>query len=176
MKQTEFSFKLNYRNVIFLTFQCWRGKCVNRFNNDLKKYALTPFSSREVAFAFLSRGSSESKRRTLLVLFLVEKSLRRINCLLACLLACLCVRTSLIGPRIMWKQNRLFSVKLDRRVIEIEELESDVSFLNFFPIDFFTQRNTFFTKKNFFIRVDRRVIGVEELESDVSFDKLMTNY
>jgi hypothetical protein len=38
---------------------------------------------------------------TLSILFLVEKSLGNINCLLACLLACLCVRTSLIGSKMM---------------------------------------------------------------------------
>jgi hypothetical protein len=48
-------------------------------------------------------------------------------------------------------------------------LRSD--FLNFFRIDFFTQRITFFAKKIVFIRVDRRVIGVEELESAVRFFK-----
>ncbi len=59
-------------------------------------------------------------------------------------------------------------MRVDRRVIGVEELESDVSFKKKFRIDFFTQR-TLFTKKFFLIRVDRRVIGVEELESDVSF-------
>ena len=32
-----------------------------------------------------------------------------------CLLACFYVRTSLIGPRIMWKQKGLFSINLDQR-------------------------------------------------------------
>jgi hypothetical protein len=54
---------------------------------------------------------------------------------------------------------------VDRRVIRVEELESDVSFLKFFSRSIFLQRTLFF------IRVDRRVIRVEELESDVSFLK-----
>ena len=45
-----------------------------------------------------------------LILFLVEKSLANINCLLACLY----VRTSLIGPRIMREQKALLSINLDQ--------------------------------------------------------------
>jgi hypothetical protein len=48
-------------------------------------------------------------------------------------------------------------------------------FFNFFRINIFTQRITFFTKNFFFIRVDRRVIRVEELESEVSFFKFFSD-
>jgi hypothetical protein len=58
-------------------------------------------------------------------------------------------------------------------VARSSNLRSD--FLNFFRIDFFTQRIAFFTKKNFSIKVDRRVIGVEELESGVSFLKIFSD-
>jgi hypothetical protein len=55
-------------------------------------------------------------------------------------------------------------------VVRVEELESDVSFLNFFSERFFLHKGPLFLHKNIlFIRVDRRVIGVEEFESDVSF-------
>ncbi len=39
------------------------------FNNKLRKCVLSLFPSREITFAFFSRGSSESKRRTLLVYY-----------------------------------------------------------------------------------------------------------
>jgi hypothetical protein len=58
-------------------------------------------------------------------------------------------------------------------VARSSNLRSD--FLNFFRIDFFTQRITFFTKKFFFIRVDRRITGVEELESGVRFFKFFSD-
>ncbi len=60
-------------------------------------------------------------------------------------------------------------MRVDRRVIEVEELESGVSFLKFFSDRFFYTKNHFFYKKIFFIRVDRRVIGVEEFKSDFCF-------
>ncbi len=56
------------------------------------------------------------------------------------------------------------------KVIDDGESEPDVNFLNFFRIDFFRQRSTFFfIKGDFFIRIDRRVTGVEKSESDVNF-------
>jgi hypothetical protein len=55
----------------------------------------------------------------LFILFLVEKSLANKNCLLACLLACL----SAEGQK---------NIRVDRRVIRVEEFESDVIFLKFF--------------------------------------------
>jgi hypothetical protein len=39
---------------------------------------------------------------------------------------------------------------VDRRVIGVEELESDVSFLKFFRIDFF-HKGPFFYEKKFFL-------------------------
>ena len=87
------------------------------------------------------------------------------NKLSACLLACVSAGS---------KKHRLVTIfiRVDRRVIGVEEFESGVSFLKFFLDRFFTQRTTFFTKKMFVIRVDRRVIGVEEFESGVSFLKI----
>jgi hypothetical protein len=49
------------------------------------------------------------------ILFLVEKSLANINCLLACLIACM----SAEGQK---------NIRVDRRVIGVEELEYEVSF------------------------------------------------
>ncbi len=69
---------------------------------------------------------------------------------------------------------KFFFIRVHRRVIGVDELESGVSFLKFFSGHFFTQRMTFLTKKFFFIRVHRRVIGVEELESGVSFLKFFS--
>jgi hypothetical protein len=65
---------------------------------------------------------------------------------------------------------KIFSfIRVDRRVIRVEELESDVSFLKFFFGSSFLHKGPLFYKRIFFIRVDRRVIRVEKLESDVSF-------
>ncbi len=50
-----------------------------------------------------------------LVLFLVEKSLTNINCLLACLLACVSAGSK--------------NIRVDRRVIGVEEFKSNVSFI-----------------------------------------------
>jgi hypothetical protein len=68
----------------------------------------------------------------------------------------------------LFYEKKIF-IRVDRKVIGVEELESDVSFSKFFLDRFFYTKDHFFTKKFFFIRVDRRVIGVEELESDGSF-------
>ncbi len=58
------------------------------------------------------------------ILFLVEKSLAKMNCLIACLSVC----TSLIGRRIMLKSTELFYMKLHQKVIGVGESESAVSF------------------------------------------------
>ena len=58
------------------------------------------------------------------ILILVERSFININYLLPCL----CVRTLMIGTRIWLRYKRLFSIRIDRRVFRVEELESGVSF------------------------------------------------
>ncbi len=66
-----------------------------------------------------------------IILFLVEKSLANINCLLACLLcllacllACLSVR---IGQKnIDFERYHEVPIRVDRRVSDIEELEYEV--------------------------------------------------
>ena len=68
----------------------------------------------------------------------------------------------------------MFRERVDRRVIEVEESESGVSFLKFFLDRFFYTKDHFFYGKIFRIRVDRRVIGVEESESGVSFLKFFS--
>jgi hypothetical protein len=62
-----------------------------------------------------------------------------------------------------------FFIRVDRRVIGVEELESDVSFLKFFSNQFFYTKNNFCTKKFFFVRIERRVIGVEGFKSGFCF-------
>jgi hypothetical protein len=90
-----------------------------------------------------------------IVLFLVEKSLANINCLFACM--------SAEGQK---------NIRVDRGVIEVEELEYEVSFFKFFYGTIFLDKGPLFYKKYFFsIRVDRRVIEVEEFKYEVSFSK-----
>jgi hypothetical protein len=83
------------------------------------------------------------------ILFLVEKSLARINCLfdwlIDWLIDWLCVRTG-------QKNITIVFIRVDRRVIGIEELESDVSFVKFFSDQFFYTKNHFFYKKIFFYK------------------------
>ncbi len=67
----------------------------------------------------------------------------------------------------------IFTIRVDRRVIGVEELKSGVSFLKFFSGQFFYTKDHLFYKNFFLIRVDRRVIGVGELESDVRFLKFL---
>jgi hypothetical protein len=43
-------------------------------------------------------------------------------------------------------------VRVDRRIIGVEELESGVSFLKFFLGQFFYTKDHFFYKKNFFYK------------------------
>jgi hypothetical protein len=62
--------------------------------------------------------------------------------------------------------------KLLRGVFEVKELESVVSFSNFFLFQFLRQKTRFLQKK-IFIRVDRRVFGVEESESGATFNHLL---
>jgi hypothetical protein len=69
------------------------------------------------------------------ILFLVEKSLANINCLFACM--------SAEGEE---------NTRVDRRVIGVEELESDVSFLNIFYATIFLDKRPLFYKKIFFYK------------------------
>jgi hypothetical protein len=61
----------------------------------------------------------------------------------AWLLDCLFIRSSLTGRRLIWKQKRLLSINFDRRVIGVEEHESDVSFLYSFQESFFYTKDQF---------------------------------
>jgi hypothetical protein len=45
-----------------------------------------------------------------------------------------------------------FFIRVDRRVIGVEELESDVNFLKFFSDRFFYTKDRFFYKKFFFYK------------------------
>jgi hypothetical protein len=69
------------------------------------------------------------------ILFLVEKSLANINCLFAYM--------STEGQK---------KIRVDRRVIGVEELESDVSFLKFFYGTIFLDKGPLFYKKYFFYK------------------------
>ena len=76
-----------------------------------------------------------------IVLFLVEKSLTNINCLIACLYV----------RRV--KKHRLvtFFIRVDRRVIRVEESEYVVSFFKFLFGSIFLHKGPLFLRKIFFL-------------------------
>ena len=76
------------------------------------------------------------------ILFLVEKSPVNINCLFDCLSVRRVKKTLKID----------FSVRVNRRVIGVEELESDLSFFKYFFGLIFYTKDHFFTKKYFFYK------------------------
>jgi hypothetical protein len=65
-----------------------------------------------------------------------------------------------------FERNHEFSVRVDRRVFDIEELESQVRSSWTSTMVLWKTRG-FERNHEFFIRVDRRVFDVEELESQV---------
>jgi hypothetical protein len=91
-----------------------------------------------MSFAYIATTAIAWLLLKYLVLFLVEKSLANINCLLACLLACM----SAEGQK---------NIRVDRRVIGVEELEYEVSFLKFFYGTIFFDNGPFFYKKIIFL-------------------------
>ena len=66
----------------------------------------------------------------------------------------------------------IFSMKLDQAVVEIEDDESNVNFLEFLWGLVFQGIDQVFGKPKNSIRIDRRVIGIDERESNVRFSKL----
>jgi CHASE3 domain sensor protein len=75
---------------------------------------------------------------------------------------------------VLWKtrgfeENHAFSIRVDRRVFDIEELESEVRLLVSGMVLWKTRG--FEENHAFSIRIDRRVFDIEELESGVSFLK-----
>jgi hypothetical protein len=93
------------------------------------------------------------------ILFLVEKSLANINCLLACL----SVRKG--QKNIDFERYHEVPIRVDRRVSDIEELEYEVRSLVSGMVLWKTRG--FLGNHAFSIRVDRRVFDIEELEYEV---------
>jgi hypothetical protein len=68
----------------------------------------------------------------------------------------------------LFLQKNVFFIRVHRRVIGVEELESAVSFVKLFSDRFFTQRLTFFANKIFFPFAKRKSYIVENIPAKYS--------
>ncbi len=141
-----------YENTPFSISNCraevlfWSERSVQAWQNEIFLFLISSLSRSE-CLVFFSRYSRRSFALCI-VLFLVEKSPVNINCLIACLIDCVSAPHWSIEE--LGKDRKgIFSIRVDRRVIRVEELESGVSLLNFFFGSIFLHKGLLFYKEIF---------------------------